>query len=106
MANYVVGHNNSKNSKVLQDPKLKSQQQVSNVEDFRSNRFNVLVSTSLCEEGIDIPDCNLVVSFQEPLSITGLIQAKGRARRPDSQYFILVPEGRVHFALDKLISTI
>lgn len=77
------------------NPTLSLQKQMDTIHDFRRKKFNILVSTSLCEEGFDIPDCNLVVSFQEPLSITALIQAKGRARKPESSYFILIPQEKV-----------
>lgn len=80
------------------NPTSSLRNQMDTVTAFRTKTFNVLVSTSLCEEGFDIPDCNLVVSFQEPLSITSIIQAKGRARRPNSRYFILTPISKVIFS--------
>ena len=33
---------------------------------FRKGAVNVIVSTSVVEEGIDVPSCNLVVKFDFP----------------------------------------
>ena len=56
---------------------------------FRLGAVNVLLSTSVVEEGIDVPSCNLV-TFDFPQSY---IQSNGRARKEASQYIFLVEEG-------------
>ena len=33
------------------------------VERFRSGEYKVLVATSVGSEGIDVPDCNIVLSY-------------------------------------------
>ena len=60
---------------------------------FRTGAVNVLVSTSVVEEGIDVPSCNLVVKFDFPQTFRSYIQSKGRARKKESQYILLVEEG-------------
>ncbi|MGC9308787.1 MAG: DEAD/DEAH box helicase family protein, partial [Thermoplasmatota archaeon] len=48
------------------------------LDDFRAKQFNVLVATSVAEEGLDIPDVDMVV-FYEPLpSEIRNIQRRGR----------------------------
>ena len=60
---------------------------------FRSGELNVLVSTSVVEEGIDVPSCNLVIKFDFPQSFRSYIQSKGRARKKDSKYILMVEDG-------------
>nr|CAD7400790.1 unnamed protein product [Timema cristinae] len=57
---------------------------------FNSNEINLLVSTSVLEEGIDISQCNLVVKFDEPKEYRSYIQSKGRARCENSIYAVMV----------------
>ena len=60
---------------------------------FRTGAVNVLVSTSVVEEGIDVPSCNLVIKFDFPQTFRSYIQSKGRARKKSSQYIMLVEDG-------------
>ena len=38
-------------------------EQIKIVESFRVNKLNLLVATAVAEEGLDIPECNLVVRY-------------------------------------------
>lgn len=48
---------------------------------FREGFFKVLVCTSVGNEGIDVPDCNIVLSYEYSGDEITKIQMKGRARK-------------------------
>ncbi|KAF5182541.1 Dicer-like protein, partial [Thalictrum thalictroides] len=60
------------------------------IEKFRSGELNLLVATSVGEEGLDIQTCCLVIRFDPPNSVASFIQSKGRARMLGSEYAFLV----------------
>ncbi|XP_063233868.1 endoribonuclease Dcr-1 isoform X2 [Bacillus rossius redtenbacheri] len=61
---------------------------------FRMRECNLLIATSVLEEGIDIPKCNLVVRFDPPSCYRAYVQSKGRARAPGAHYALLVEQPR------------
>ncbi|CAH0719966.1 unnamed protein product, partial [Brenthis ino] len=61
---------------------------------FKNGDLNCLISTSVLEEGIDIPQCLLVVRYDEPLEYRSYIQSKGRARSKEANFVILVAEDK------------
>ena len=71
--------------------------QMTTIDKFRKSQINVLVATSVVEEGFDIPECNLVISFQEPQSLTKIVQLRGRARQAKSTYAVLASLNSVNF---------
>lgn len=54
---------------------------------FRKGELNVLVCTASLEEGIDVPECNLVVRYDEFKTTKQHIQGSGRARCQNAQIF-------------------
>lgn len=53
-------------------------------------QVNLLVSTSVAEEGLDITDCQLVLRFDLPKTEAAYIQSRGRARKENSTYVMFV----------------
>jgi endoribonuclease Dicer len=53
-------------------------------------QVNLLFSTDVAEEGIDIPDCSCVIKFDLPTTTRSYIQSSGRARQKDSQYILMI----------------
>ena len=51
------------------------------VKRFRSGEFNVLVATSIGEEGLDIGEVDLIICFDSPASATRQTQRFGRTGR-------------------------
>lgn len=56
---------------------------------FRSGLKNLIIATSVLEEGIDLPACHLVISFDSPDNITSFIQRRGRARTVVSEFVVM-----------------
>eukprot|EP00887_Chlorella_sp_A99_P002196 scaffold21.g2196.t1 len=67
---------------------------------FRSGDLNLLISTSVAEEGIDVRSCQLVVRFSLPATAQSYVQSRGRARMAHSELVMMVGEGaREEYAL-------
>lgn len=60
---------------------LNQKEQKNILEEFAANRTNVLCATSIGEEGLDIPEVNLVVFYEPVPSAIRAIQRAGRTAR-------------------------
>ncbi len=60
---------------------LKQKEQIAMLEEFRQGKFNCLVSSSVGEEGLDIPAVDLVVFYEPVPSAIRKIQRVGRTGR-------------------------
>jgi len=63
------------------------------LEDFRSGEFEVLVSTSVAEEGLDVPEVDLVLFFEPVPTAIRSVQRKGRTgRQTEGKVVVLMAE--------------
>ncbi|XP_061557582.1 probable ATP-dependent RNA helicase DHX58 isoform X1 [Phycodurus eques] len=63
------------------------------IRNFRLGSVNLLITTSVAEEGLDIPQCNLVVRYGLLTNEIAQQQASGRARAQDSHYCLIAQRG-------------
>lgn len=83
-------------TRVLEDAGLKQSEQVRRLEDFRSGRYNVLVTTSIGEEGLHVPDVDHVIFYDAVPSEIRSIQRRGRTGRTSvGKVTVLMAEGTV-----------
>ena len=59
---------------------------------MRRREINVLIATSVVEEGVDVQACSFVVVFDALTSLKAFIQMKGRARQKDAFFFVFEEE--------------
>jgi Fanconi anemia group M protein len=62
-------------------PRMTQDEQMKTLKAFREGVYNVLVATSVGEEGLDIPECGLVVFYEPAVSGIRYIQRRGRTGR-------------------------
>ncbi|CAE5956322.1 unnamed protein product [Arabidopsis arenosa] len=86
----MIGHNNSQ--------EMKSSQMQDTISKFRDGHVTLLVATSVAEEGLDIRQCNVVMRFDLAKTVLAYIQSRGRARKPGSDYILMVERGNVSHA--------
>lgn len=76
------------------DKGLKQKEQVGVLQQFRDGEFNVLVATSVGEEGLDVASTDLVVFYEPVPSEIRSIQRRGRTgRRSSGKVVILITKG-------------
>lgn len=63
------------------------------IERFKTGKINLLISTNIAEEGLDIQPCNLAIRFDYFRSLLSYIQSKGRARQVGSTYIVMQEKG-------------
>ena len=60
--------------------------------DFRTGDKNLIIATSVAEEGLDVQACHLVVCCYMQKNRKSYIQMRGRARRKNSTYVLMFPD--------------
>jgi Fanconi anemia group M protein len=73
---------------------LRQKEQIGILEEFRSGARNVIVATSVGEEGLDVASTNAVIFYEPVPSEIRTIQRRGRTgRKNDGEVFVLVAKG-------------
>jgi ERCC4-related helicase/ERCC4-type nuclease len=68
-------------------------EQQETLDDFRAGEFEVLVSTSVAEEGLDVPEVDLVLFYEPVPTAIRSIQRKGRTgRQTEGRVVVLMAE--------------
>jgi len=73
-----------------EDTGLSQKEQKQILDKFREGEFNVLVATSVGEEGLDVPQVNLVIFYEPIPSAIRTIQRRGRTGRQESGRVIVL----------------
>ena len=70
---------------------MSQKEQIQTLKDFAEGKFNILIGTSVTEEGIDIPKVNIVIFYEPIPSAIRQIQRQGRtARLKEGKVIILI----------------
>ncbi|GCC37155.1 endoribonuclease Dicer isoform X1 [Chiloscyllium punctatum] len=94
-SNFITGHGIGKNQPRNKQMEVEFRKQEEVLRKFRAHETNLLIATSVVEEGVDIPKCNLVVRFDLPTEYRSYVQSKGRARAPISNYIMLSDSDKI-----------
>ena len=92
----ILNSNNIKASRFVgqvkkgDDVGMKQEEQAQVLEAFRRGKFSVLVATSIAEEGLDIPEVDLVIFYEPIPSEIRYIQRRGRTGRRSSGSVIIL----------------
>ena len=79
----IVGHGSGN------DFGMKIKAQENTLKELKDRKHQVIIGTSVVEEGIDLPECQLVISMKPPSNVTALLQMRGRARVRNGVFLIV-----------------
>ena len=75
---------------------LSQKEQKAVLDDFRAGKFNVLVATSIAEQGLDIPNVDTVIFYEPIPSAIRQIQRRGRTgRHGEGKVIVLVTKNTI-----------
>ena len=84
MSTIILGYNNN-NFMSFSEKDLNT-----NFEKFKNTSCNILISTDVAEEGIDIQQCNKIIHLDQLETIKSFIQKNGRGRIAESEIHLFV----------------
>ncbi|NWI89825.1 IFIH1 protein, partial [Pitta sordida] len=84
-ARYLIGSGHNSEMKPMTQ---NEQREV--IDKFRCGSVNLLIATTVAEEGLDIKECNIVIRYGLVTNEIAMVQARGRARADESTYTLVV----------------
>ncbi|MHA2362969.1 MAG: ERCC4 domain-containing protein [Candidatus Hodarchaeales archaeon] len=78
---------------------MSQKEQLTVLDEFKNGTLNILLSTSVGEEGLDVGQCDLVIFYDSVPSVVRSIQRTGRGRKKQSEVIRLVARGTKDTAL-------
>ena len=66
---------------------MDQEDRIDNLEDFKKGTKNILVTTSICARGLDVPRCGFVINFRCPNHMEDYIHRIGRTGRAGKKEF-------------------
>jgi endoribonuclease Dicer len=85
---------------------LLTQSQSETLSDLKVGLKNLIISTAVAEEGIDIQACGLVVRWDPPPNMVSWAQSRGRARKKKSTFILMLDDSLAHASLIQKWETI
>ncbi|NXP11433.1 IFIH1 protein, partial [Thinocorus orbignyianus] len=83
-AHYLIGAGHNSEIKPMTQ---NEQREV--IDKFRGGSVNLLIATTVAEEGLDIKECNIVIRYGLVTNEIAMMQARGRARADESTYALV-----------------
>ncbi|KAL6436316.1 hypothetical protein ACFW04_004692 [Cataglyphis niger] len=96
LPDYVIGFQNSP-YKYSREVSCIAKWNKEVLDKFKAGLVNCIVATDVVDEGIDVPNCTLIIRYDMPMDFRGYVQSKGRARHSSSQYMVLMPKDDIAF---------
>ncbi|NXY15901.1 IFIH1 protein, partial [Atrichornis clamosus] len=87
-AHYLIGSGHNSEMKPMTQ---NEQREV--IDKFRCGNVNLLIATTVAEEGLDIKECNIVIRYGLVTNEIAMLQARGRARADESTYALVASVG-------------
>ncbi len=87
---WTVGRFVGQSTRDRKDPGMNQKEQARVLGGFRQGRFPILVASSVAEEGLDVPDVDLVVFFESVPSEIRAIQRRGRTGRSSIGHVVVL----------------
>ena len=91
---FLIGSSDSSYRHSMMDitRNLVKESQENTLADFKIGEKNVIVATSVAEEGLDIQACCSVIRWDPPLNMASWAQSRGRARKKRSTFTVMFDE--------------
>ncbi|KPV74940.1 uncharacterized protein RHOBADRAFT_44459 [Rhodotorula graminis WP1] len=89
----VTGHGTAASNSL--GPRMSWHEQADVLSSFAEGRTNLLLATSVVEEGLDVQPCNFCVRFDLYDTHISYVQSRGRARASGSHYLVFLERGNV-----------